>query len=57
MRQVARKEYRNGGFGVQTASLSYDRGFWIVSDHDRVAYRAIATAKAHYRSIGAQVAA
>lgn len=52
VRQVARKEYRNGGFGMQTASLSYDAGRWIVHSHDVWAHRTLSAAKAHYRSIG-----
>jgi len=51
-RQIARKEYANGRFGTQSASLSYDSGRWVVHAFDVWAYRTLAAAKAHYRSIG-----
>lgn len=63
VRAIARKNYRNGRFGEQSASLSYDDGLmedgfrvgpprWVVADHDRFAYQTLTDAKAHYRRIG-----
>lgn len=55
-RIIARKEYRNGNWGMQTASLAYtgDKGApWVVSSYDHWAHRTLADAKAHYRRIGA----
>lgn len=54
VRLIARKEYRNGRWGMQSASLSWDAVNlrWIVWAWDCWAHRSLSEAKAHYRSIG-----
>jgi hypothetical protein len=54
VRQIARKEYQNGRWGVQSASLSWDSASlrWIVGAWDCWAHQSLTEAKVHYRSIG-----
>jgi hypothetical protein len=51
-RTVARKIFRNGRWGEQSAALQYGDGRWIVAAWDRWVHDTLAAAKTHYRSIG-----
>lgn len=57
-RTVAQREYQNGRFGTESASLSWAppvfgmSGRWVVSAWDHWAHNSLTEAKAHYRNIG-----